>query len=153
MLEDPLQRKDALGATEFIDDKGHVHTVRKQLGQGRFKRFLAVDADHVALDPAQVESGQVTGIAKDVLDVDQPDTAVQVAVAKRKPGMAGFLGHLEIVLQRQVQIEILDLVTRQQHIGYNQILHEQRVLEDKLGHHGHLGSLLAEELDLGLKVE
>ena len=153
LFQDALQGEDALRSAEFIDDQGHVHAVGKELGQGGLQGLLAVDPDHVALDSPQVEVLQGSLVTEDVLDVNQAQTAVQVPVAEREAGVAAFLGHVQVVLQGEVEIEVLDLIAREQNVRHDQLPHHEGILQNKLGHGGHFRGLLAQQLDLGLQVE
>jgi len=153
LLEHPFQGEHPLGAVELVDHQGHVHAVGQQLGERGLEGLLAVDADHAALDAAQVELGEVAGVAEEILDVDQAEAVVQIPVAQGKAGMAAFLGHFQVLLEGQVQIKILHPVARQQDVGHHQFAHQQGVLEDQLGHEGHLRGFLAQQLNLGLQLE
>ena len=81
-LDEAFEGDDAGGGTEVVHDEGHVEFLAEEFFEGGFEGFGFGEAEDVALDEAEVERGAGGGVAEEVLDVDEAEAVVEVAVAE-----------------------------------------------------------------------
>ena len=143
-LQDVLQRNHADGASVLIDHDGEVKVALQKTG-GAFPAGV-VSGTYINLRSTAERSAPraaVARTAKRVLDVNDAESLVEVALlAKGEPGVAGFLGQFEALVDARLRVEGRDLPPRTHGVAHGAAAQVQGVQDDVVSQAGAAGRRL-----------
>ena len=152
-LDEAFEGDDAGGGAEVVHDEGHVEFLAEEFLEGGFEWFGFGEAEDVALDLKEVKRGAGGGMAEEILDVDEAEAVVEIAVAEGEAGVAGAAGVLENELDVALEVASDDAIAGEEDVGELEVAEAKGVGDDGAEEAGDELVFLAHRAHLDLDVE
>ena len=134
LLEHVLDREQAGGVAELVDDDGDVVAVGAEVAQQVVERLRLGDEERRPQQRAQVEVGRALQLQQ-VLGHQDADDVVAPLLEHRKARVAGVDDDVQHLLERRVDVEQVHVAARDHDVAGGHVGHPDHALE----HHPRLG--------------